>query len=228
MLWEDGASSSFTSTWLRASIRDPQYFSATSSMYKEEHLPFVCKDAPITSAELGAQPDDGDVDGGPLAGPNAGVKVSWEDHTSVFDASWLRAQDQDPLASSGLVGAQMNQLHWDGTAKIPEYDHADKDTLFESWMGDLQKYGLLIVKGAPTTEKGMRDFMQKIGPLRQRYHPTDVFTLTTQPKKVAVDIHAYGAKPLGAHTDTSYYKTPARMESIMCLEYSAPVKDTVE
>ena len=69
--------------------------------------------------------------------------------------------------------------------------------------------------------------MHKIGPLRQRYHPTDVFTLITQQKKVAVDIHAYGAKTLGAHTDTSYYKMPARIESFLCLEYSAPKKDTV-
>lgn len=216
VIWKDGANSVFPSTWLRSSLREPEFFSASSSMYTDSHLDLMAKDVPIKETSLTDQPD---------GGPGNGVSISWEDQCSVFDASWLRAQDTANW--SGLRDERLNPVQWDNTVQMPEYDFANKDSQFESWMIDLRRYGILVVRGVPTTEQGMRDFMQKIGPLKQRYHPTDIFTLMTEPEKIAVDMHAYGPKPLSAHTDTTYHLMPAKFIALLGVEYSAPISDTV-
>lgn len=217
IMWGDGASTVMPSLWLRAMVRDPEYFSESSSMYKDHHLDFLLREAVITGAAPTAQPD------GNLG---SGIEISWDDHKSVFDASWLRAQDAS--ICSGLRNQELDQILWDSSCtQIPEYTFADKDVHFESWMIDLRKYGMLVIQDVPNSEEGLREFMHKIGPLKQRYHPTDIFTINSKPERAALDIHGYGSKPLNAHTDTSQYPTPAKLLTLLGIEYFAPVKDTV-
>lgn len=110
---------------------------------------------------------------------------------------------------------------------IPRYDYAQKDEKFESWMTDLRRYGLVILDNTPPTEDGMVDFMHMIGPLRQRYHPTNVFEAAMSPKHLEVDYHSYGPVPIYAHTDTSYYRAPPRLQVFNYTDYDAPKEDTV-
>ena len=104
--WGDGVQSTFPNTWLRASVRDSKYFEPVSLVYRPEHLSFVASGSPITSVELTEDKD---------------IKVSWEDHTSVFNSSWLRAQD---VPASLKFRKPFEEVRWGGGVNIPRYDHA--------------------------------------------------------------------------------------------------------
>lgn len=207
--WGDGIQSTFPNTWLRASVRDSRYFEPVSLVYRPEHLSFIANGSPITSAELTEDKD---------------IKVSWEDHTSVFNSSWLRAQD---VPASLKFRKPFEELRWGGGVNIPRYDYARKEEQFESWMTDLRSYGMIIVDDTPPTEDSMVDFMHMIGPLRQRYHPSNVFTAGMSAKHLKVDYHSYGPVTIHAHTDTSYYRAPPKLQVFLYTEYNAPKEDTI-
>ncbi len=208
--WGDGVQSTFPNTWLRASVRDSRFFEPVSLIYRPEHLAFVAEGSPITSVE---QTDDSEL-----------IKVTWEDHTSTFNGSWLRAQD---VPASLNLREPFEEKRWGGGFNVPRYDYAVKDEQFESWMTDLRKYGMIIVDNTPPTEDGMVDLMHMIGPLRQRYHPTNVFIGAITPHHLVVDYHSYGPVPIYAHTDTSYYRAPPKLQTFLYTEYNAPKEDTV-
>ena len=207
--WRDGLQSTFPSAWLRALVRDDRYFEASSLFYKPERLPFLAKGAPITSVELRGEKC---------------VAVFWEDHCSEFDSSWLRAQD---LRNAPTLAPKQEKPLWDGTFKIPEYDHSMREEHFESWMSDLDRYGAVIINNVPPNEKGLLSVMDLIGPLAQRWHPTDVFTMQNTAKAVEIDRYSYSSDTVAPHTDKAYYANPVKIESLLGINYSAPKEDTV-
>ena len=69
-----------------------------------------------------------------------------------------------------------------------------------------------------------------IGPLWQRYHPTNVFYMrSAHTQGAALDYDSYGSGYLAAHTDTTYQmgRKPVRIETLMGVEYNAPKQDTI-
>ena len=211
IVWEDGVQSNVTSTWLRAHVRDPRFFELNSVLYRNEHLPFVAKGSPITSVE---QTEDKEH-----------FTVNWEDHSSSFNASWVRAHDTK--ASSSLLKS-FEPVLWDSQAKIPTYDYSRKDEQLESWMMDLKKWGMIFVSETPTSEKALKDFLQSIGALAQRIHPVNVFILQTDAKvAMDVDYYSYGPEYISGHTDASYYTQSPKLLALLPTYYSAPKEDTV-
>ena len=211
IVWEDGVQSTVTSTWLRANVRDSRFFELNSILYRNEHLPFVAKGSPITSVE---QTEDKEH-----------FTVNWEDHSSSFNASWVRAHDTK--ASSGLL-KPFERVLWDSQAKIPTYDYSRKDEQLESWLTDLKKWGIIFIEGTPTNEKALTDFLHIIGPTGQRLHPSNVFTFTAHAKEsMDIDYYSYGPEYLNGHTDASYYTQPPKLLALLPTYYSAPKKDTV-
>ena len=211
--WGDGAESTFHNTWLRASIRDERFFDTKACNYRDSHLDFLIKEAPITHAR---QSEDGES-----------IKVKWEDHSTVFDASWLRAQDLS--ISSSLLPAEYQQIAWAGDdTAIPVFEYSHRIDQVKEWMQGLKKWGLIVIQGVPQNEQGFQDCMHVIGPLSRRNHPTDIYTAKPGiEQSLASDPVAYGSEFLGAHTDTSYYREPHRLQGFMCSAYEAPDKDTV-
>lgn len=207
--WEDGAVSNVTSTWLRANVRDSRFFEQVSVLYRNEHLPFVAKGSPITSVE---QTD------------KEHFTVNWEDHSSLFNASWVRAHDT--VASASLV-KPFEPVLWDSQDKIPTYEYSHKNDQLESWLLDLKKWGMIFVNETPTTEKALRDFLNVIGALQQRLHPTNVFTAVTNAKSMEVDYYSYGPEYIDGHTDSTYYTQPPKLMALLSTKYSAPKQDTV-
>ena len=108
--WGDGAKSTFPNMWLRSSIRDEPFFDQKSCSYQHSHLDFLTKGASISYAQQSKDEDN--------------VEVQWEDHTSVFDASWLRAQDLS--ISSSLLPSEYQQVLWGHEVKIPEFDYSHR------------------------------------------------------------------------------------------------------
>ena len=173
-------------------------------VYRPEHLSFIAKGLPITSVE---QCEDEEH-----------IKIIWEDHTSTFNSSWLRTQD---VPATLKLREPFQEVRWDSGVNIPRYDYGLKDDQFESWMTDLKSYGMIIVDGTPPTQDGMVDFMHTIGPLRQLYEGTNVLTWTSN---LVVDDQS---APMHAHTNTSYYRAPPKIQVFLCTEYDAPKEDTL-
>ena len=211
--WSDGAESTFHNTWLRSSIRDERFFDTKACNYRDSHLDFLVKETPISRAQ---RSEDGES-----------IKVEWEDHSTVFDASWLRAQDLS--ISSSLLPTEYQQINWAGDdTEIPEFKYSHRLDQAKEWMLGLKTWGLIVIHGVPENEQGFRDCMQVIGPLTRRNHPTDIYTAKPGVEQsLASDPVAYGSEFLGAHTDTSYYREPHRLQGFMCTRYEAPDKDTI-
>ena len=210
VMWGDGAESVFPNVFLRASVRDSRFFDVESCMYKPEHLEFVTKGLPIASVKQ----------------VKHGLDIEWEDHSSTFDASWLRAQDSKN--SYHLAKSPATRTLWDSeTGEIPQYEFARREEDFEALMKDLMKWGAVIMHGCPPSEEGIEKAMQVIAPVKQRYHPTNTYVLGRgRAKSVRLDPKAYGIEFLETHTDGSEYPLPARLLAMMCMEYSAPEMDT--
>ncbi len=207
--WKDGVESTFPNAWLRSNVRDDRFFDK-SMTYNYDHLSFVSKNASIASA--GQQ-------------GNTTVTVRWEDHTSDFDTSWLRAQD---IANAPKPKEKLEMELWDNSLNIPEYTYLERDSELTSWVRDLKKYGIILVNDVPCNEKGFKDVMHMIGPLRRRYHPTDVLRLEAgNAKYKEVDPTAYGTDHFNAHIDHTYLQSPAKIIGFLCVDYNAPEKDTV-
>jgi len=150
--------------------------------------------------------------------------VRWEDHISDFDTSWLRAQD---IANAPKNRENLELELWDHSLNIPEYDYLDRGNELTSWMRDLKKYGIILVNGVPRSEKGFKDVMHMIGPLRRRYHPTDILRLEAgNAKYKAVDPTAYGNIQLTAHIDHTYLQSPAKIIGFLCVNYIMPQRRT--
>ena len=179
--------------------------------YKQRHLDFVLKESPIVHSEQANNGED--------------LGVHWEDHESVFNISWLRAQDTS--ISSGLPLAYERTL-WGSELEIPVCDFSRKEADFESWMTDLKKFGILKVEGCPPNVKAAEDFLHMIGPLLPRHHPTNWFTLQSRSdRSVSLEPVSYGPAALDVHTDVVYRPSPPRLVGFLPTHYSAPVEDTI-
>lgn len=154
--------------------------------------------------------------------------MEWGDHISEFNASWLRGEDitQLPSESTGRLQKQL----WDSNFSPPEHQFKEgqHDANCDAWMRDLLRYGALLLHNVPPTHDGMRAVLQTFGPLHQRIHPTNIFTLKVgYASGELLDKAAYGKAALAAHTDSCENQAVSRIEAFLCQEYSAPEGDTV-
>ncbi|XP_048588561.1 trimethyllysine dioxygenase [Nematostella vectensis] len=211
--WQDGAVSQFPSAWLRNSVRDDIIFDTQTFIYNQRSFAdFSAKESPIISASYKQESDD--------------VSVEWPDHSTVFNASWLRARDS--TNANHLTNGKDLEL-WDASNKLDiTYDFAERKGKLSSWMNDLRKYGIAFFKDVPANDTGLRDLLESIGQVMQRTHPTNHLTISVDPQKIAEsDLHIYSPDKHPVHMDTSYYSAPARLTGLLATEYNAPVEDTV-
>ena len=211
--WGDGAESTYPSTWLRASVRDSQFFDYNSCEYHPEHTAFISKGLSIIAAEHTGQ------------GAEENIRVQWEDHSTNFSVPWLRVQDAqnlNDLADRHIV----EEVLWTRENELPQYQFSEKEECFESWMKDLRKWGVICVHGCPPTEKGITDFLTMVAPLWQRtYHPTNLAHIHATPKTAMVQL-AYAVKILRMHTGYADYNPPPKLMGLLCTELNAPKLDT--
>ena len=211
--WGDGTESAYPSTWLRASVRDPQFFH-DSCEYHPEHSDFIMKGLPIVAAEHITD-----------QAAEENIRVQWEDHSSSFIVPWLRVQDAQSLPELSRSIVEEKTL-WTSENELPQHEFSTKEERFESWMKDLRKWGAIRVDGCPPTEKGIVDFLTMVGPLWKRlYHPIDICTLQATPKTRLVQF-SFAVKNLEIHNDYIDYSPHPRLAAFLCIELNAPKLDT--
>ena len=156
------------------------------------------------------------------------VIVEWNDHITEFNTSWLRGEDVAQLPLE--LTRPFKRESWDSSFNPPEHVFKDgqHETNCQAWIRDLLRYGALLIHDVPNNHEGMRAVMQTFGPLHQRIHPTNIFSLKVgYASGELLDKGAYGKDPLSAHTDGCENQSVARIEAFLCLNYSALEGDTV-
>lgn len=208
--WQDGAKSTFPNIWLRASVRDPKYFTDSLIYNQSDYARFIATESPIVKAENGEGSED--------------VTVEWEDHRSSFNASWLRAQD---MKNNDSLRKEHEITLWDADSKFPVYSYSERMEKLDSWLTDLVRYGVAFFEGVPPSQEGLEGIIHCVGQQKQRTHPTDTFEISADKSKAEqIDQDIYAPEKHPVHIDTAYYDAVNRLSCLVASKYSAPVQDT--
>ncbi|KAI5294949.1 hypothetical protein KEM52_002779 [Ascosphaera acerosa] len=140
------------------------------------------------------------------------VEIDWIDgHKSVYDTQWLKNHQhgvrQLPKTESGRCDAVFRR-----DAKFVKPD-SDYRPIVEY---DEHKYGFAFVKGAPATPEATERLIRRIAFIREtHYGGFWDFTADLAKKDMA-----YTTLPIGAHTDTTYFTDPARLQMFHLLSHT--------
>lgn len=147
------------------------------------------------------------------------------DHQSVFDPSWLRVHcHNDPALQQ-----RRSPTLWGSSLKLPQFNYGevmnDDDALL-AWLDAMIDLGAAIIDGVPRNQSGFQSLIERVGPIQQRYHPVDIFTLDTANQFASRIHHAYQyLDRLHNHTDHVSYNIPPRIQFLGCLDYHNPDGD---
>ena len=212
--WKDGHESFYHNLWLRDSCRCPECFQRDTLSLNSGHdllkIPLNPTPQEVTLNR------EGDLDilwGGEETG-----------HHSVFDASWLRVHCQNDPA---LQQRRKPQL-WDSSVSIPHFDYhevMEDDGKLLLFLDKIVELGVAIIDDAPKNEESFRAVIERVGPLRQRYHPTNVFSMDRSNKKAQAIQHSYQVGVLRNHTDTTAYDISTGVQFLECILYENPDGD---
>ncbi|WP_084784118.1 TauD/TfdA family dioxygenase [Marinobacterium aestuarii] len=196
--WSDGKRSKYHYLWLRDNCS-----SAFHAITEERTFDLL-------SVSDDIRPTAVSIDGDKL-------HIDWSegDHRSSYSFDWLRkyaysvdfAQDR-----SGRVES------WDKrfVDVIPQGEHEaimHSDAALLTWMEDLARYGLALVRNMPATNEAVVETAERIGYLRRTN-----FGLTFDVRSVPKPSNqAYTADALPLHTDLPNHETPPGYQFLHCL-----------
>ncbi|XP_029904459.1 gamma-butyrobetaine dioxygenase [Myripristis murdjan] len=201
--WEDGGQSLYPFTWLRDNCQCP-----LCTLQSAEARSLLLSDLDIHTGVETVQITDSNK-----------VSIVWPDqHTSVFDAEWLRKR----CFSSAARQAMQEELfineryYWDSKLRIPTADfhevlHDDKAAL--AWLLALRRVGIVYLKGAPTTRGQVARLSERIGYLRLTFYG---HTWQVQDKPMANNV-AYTSGKLSLHTDYPALHFPPGVQFLHCI-----------
>ncbi|MBC6423806.1 MAG: TauD/TfdA family dioxygenase [Hormoscilla sp. SP5CHS1] len=210
IIWKDSHETFFDNLWLRDSCRCSECFQHDT----------LGKNIDLLQIPLAPKIDRVSIT------QEGNLDIIWggeeQGHHSVYDASWLRAH-----CSKVLAQKPRPQL-WDGSFEVPQFDYSevlnDDEVLFK-WLNKLYKTGATIINETPKTEEGLKSLAQRIGMIRPRYHPTNVFKLDTTDEALHKINPSYKSDRLYLHADYAAYDNAATLIFFHCVEYENPDKD---
>ncbi|XP_041795505.1 gamma-butyrobetaine dioxygenase [Chelmon rostratus] len=185
--WEDGGHSLYPFTWLRDNCQCP-----LCTLESAQARKLLMSDLDIhTGVNVVEVTDDNKV------------SIVWPDqHTSVFDAEWLKKRCFSPAARQAIQEELFlnERSYWDSKLHIPTADyhevlHDDKAAL--AWLVALRRVGIVNLKGAPAEQGQVARLAERIGYLRLTFYG---HTWQVQDKYMANNV-AYTSGRLSLHTD---------------------------
>ncbi|XP_053141812.1 gamma-butyrobetaine dioxygenase [Hemicordylus capensis] len=202
--WEDGSESLYPSVWLRDNCQCPDCFlhSAKARKLLLENLDVNIAAKGVTLTE------------------SKKVCVLWpDDHTSEFEAEWLkkrcfseqaRAKIQEELFLS-------ERQYWGSDLQLPtmtfeEVLHNDESAY--KWLVTLKKVGIVLLTGAATRQGELLKLGQRIGFLRLTFYGP---TWQVQDKADANNV-AYTSEKLSFHTDYPVLQFPPGVQLLHCIK----------
>jgi len=206
--WHDGHESTFHNLWLQDACRCVDCFHPDTLSYSGDSPAHAMSLDPIVSRAVVT--DDGSVEIDWGAGDTG--------HRSRFDAAWLRVHC---WADPALEQPRPRTL-WGADLELPRFGHAEimgDDAALLAWSREMRRVGTALIVDTPRHEEGFRALLARVGPLRQRYHPTNVFTLDTGDDVAKKIQHSYQLGDLRNHTDLTAYDIQGGVQFLQCLTY---------
>jgi len=139
-----------------------------------------------------------------------GVELTLSDgHISFYTFEWLQDRIEHENHSNRKSLAAVELWGADHIIRMHSFDQITSDPKFLlSWLQDLVKFGITVVRNVPCTTDGLRTLQRHVG-IAKRTHYGDYFQVKT--KNEANNL-AYTGAGLGLHTDLPFYRyTPGRL-----------------
>ncbi|XP_076011926.1 gamma-butyrobetaine dioxygenase [Genypterus blacodes] len=158
--WEDGGQSLYPFSWLRDNCQCPLCFLRSAQARRLYLL-----DVDIhTGVDVVQVTDDNKV------------SIVWPDqHTSVFDAEWLRKRCFSPAARKTMQEELFinERYYWDCKLHLPTADfnevlHDDKAAL--AWLTSLRRVGVVYLRGAPAEQGQLDKLEERLGFLKMTFY----------------------------------------------------------
>ncbi|KAI5291025.1 hypothetical protein KEM54_006617, partial [Ascosphaera aggregata] len=156
------------------------------------------------------------------------VEIDWNDgHKSVYDTQWLKNHEPKGLRLLPRTESSRFKVTFRRDAKtvfpkqefrpIIEYDDVmGSNAGVGRWLGLIHRYGFAFVKGTPPTPEATEKLLRRIAFIREtHYGGFWDFTADLAKKDMA-----YTTLPIGAHTDTTYFTDPARLQMFHLLSHT--------
>lgn len=198
LTWSDGKTSNFHFLWLRDNCP-----STLHPDTQERIFDLLSVSADIRAVECSVSDDS--------------LRIKWSegDQDSEFSGQWLRCN-----AYSGDL-RPANRPHarsWDSQfvndiSSTSYNDLVSDDAALYSWMNQLDKDGIILVKDMPATEKALDDVALRIDYQRQTNFGV-TFEVRSEPNPINL---AYTSLALPLHTDLSNQETPPGYQFLHCL-----------
>ncbi|XP_039198167.1 gamma-butyrobetaine dioxygenase isoform X2 [Crotalus tigris] len=205
--WEDGSESLYPSVWLRDNCQCPDCFlhsaKARKLLLENLDININVKDVTLTEQKK--------------------VNIVWpDDHTSEFEAEWLkkrcfsdqaRAKAQEELFLS-------ERQYWGSDLELPTMDFEEvlhNDESAYKWLVTLKKVGIVLLRGAAIKQGEILKLGQRIGFLRLTFYGP---TWQVQDKMDANNV-AYTSEKLSFHTDYPVLQFPPGIQFLHCIKQTS-------
>lgn len=211
VVWSDGRISRFHHIWLRDNCPcDECVHQGTREQMFE--LVSVSSDVHAISATVAA---------------SGGLSIIWSEfeHSSLFHAGWLRANDYGDEARAARVSPIIT---WDAStwSVPPTFDGlavlSDDDALYE-WLTALRTYGATRLRNVPCTDTAIGDIAGRIGIVRETNFGV-LWDVWSEPNPVT---NANTALPLPPHVDLPTREYQPGLQFLHCLENEAIGGDSI-
>lgn len=205
--WEDGGQSLYPFTWLRDNCQCP-----LCTLQSAQARKLLMADLDVNTG----------LDVVEVTNDNK-VSIMWPDqHTSVFDAEWLKKRCFSPAARRAFQEELFlnERYYWDSTLRIPTADfqeilHDDKAAL--AWLLALRRVGVVYLKGAPAQPGQVAKLAERIGYLRLTFYG---HTWQVQDKPMANNV-AYTSGKCSFHTDYPALHFTPGVQFLHCINQAA-------
>lgn len=210
LTWKDGHQSFYHNLWLRDACR-------CHACWQHDTLSVNYGNDPL---EIELNPKTAEV----RADQDGNLAITWagkeQGHKTNFDASWLRAHCQIEQEKVN------NRELWDSNLDIPTFDYdqvVNTDEELFSWLHGLRQYGVTIINNAPLDgdEDSLTAVTDRIGILRDRHHPTNIYTLDTTDEVAKKIQSSYKLTRVPPHTDYTPYADSTLTQFLYCLKYES-------
>jgi gamma-butyrobetaine dioxygenase len=207
--WDDGSTSAFHHLWLRDNCLCP---SCRHQSVPERLVDTLSIPEDVTPSDVGVS-DDGEL---VLVWPDA--------HRSVFPEGWLTAHAYD----HGPRRAEERRELWaadsqDAPTDVPYDAVMTSDSELLSWLREIERFGVTMVRDAPTVPGTVVGLAERIAFLRN----SNFGLLWDVISKPDPDSIAYTAHGLAPHTDLTGREMLPGVQFLHCLVFGATGGDTM-
>ncbi|XP_076066288.1 gamma-butyrobetaine dioxygenase-like [Oratosquilla oratoria] len=185
----DGEPSEYPYVWLRENCQCSSCFNASAIARA-----FLLEELDLTITPKDVQLLDGNI------------HVEWHDgHVGVYKGDWLHHRSFKPAIRAAKRSHYMlSKELWSAKFGIPEISFVaafHDDQVILDWLVALERYGVVLIKGAPLRPKTINQFIDRLGFVKPTHYGLD-YELKTE---VSPNNLAYTGCKLGLHTDLPYY-----------------------